>query len=99
MNIRYFYGTEKIAARDVKIEYCPTEQMVADYFTKPLQGSLFKRLRDVIVNIDSSSVYHSSHKSVLEEINDQDGTGSLGNVTASEDGLTDVQTDVMKANE
>jgi hypothetical protein len=31
------------------IRYCPTEAMLADFFTKPLQGNLFHRLREVIM--------------------------------------------------
>ena len=31
--------------------YCNTKEMLADYFTKPLQGSLFKRFRDVIMGV------------------------------------------------
>ena len=26
--------------------------MVADFFTKPLQGALFKKFRDIIMNVD-----------------------------------------------
>ena len=37
--------------RDIWIEYCPTGDMVADFFTKPLQGSLFHKLRTIILNI------------------------------------------------
>lgn len=33
----------------VEIKYCPTILMWADYFTKPLQVSCFKRYRDVIM--------------------------------------------------
>ena len=36
---------------DIRIEYCPTGDMVADFFTKPLQGSLFRKLRAIILNI------------------------------------------------
>jgi hypothetical protein len=51
INIRYFFITDRIAAGEVKIEYCPTGEMIADYFTKPLlQGSLFKKFRDMIMN-------------------------------------------------
>ena len=39
--------------------------MLADYFTKPLQGIQFYTLRDHIMNIDPSSPYHSGHRSVL----------------------------------
>jgi hypothetical protein len=30
-------------------KYCPTLDMIADYFTKPLQGSLFRKLRDLFM--------------------------------------------------
>ena len=33
----------------MEIKYCPTEMMLADYFTKPLQGRLFHSLRDIIM--------------------------------------------------
>ena len=41
--------------------------MHADFFTKPLQGMLFYRLRDLIMNIAPESPYHSSHRSVLKD--------------------------------
>ena len=41
--------------------------MCADFFTKPLQGMLFYRLRDLIMNIAPESPYHSSHRSVLQD--------------------------------
>jgi hypothetical protein len=31
--------------KEVEIEWCPTKEMVADFMTKPLQGSHFRRLR------------------------------------------------------
>ena len=40
--------------------------MRADFFTKPLQGMLFYHLRDLIMNIAPESLYHSSHRSVLQ---------------------------------
>ena len=46
--------------------HCPTKEMLADYFTKPLQGLQFYKLRDQIMNIDPSSHYHSGHRSVLD---------------------------------
>ena len=33
----------------ISIEWCPTKDMVANFMTKPLQGSHFKRLRDIIM--------------------------------------------------
>jgi hypothetical protein len=46
INIRYFFITDRITKKEVPIQYCPTKQMVADYFTKPLQGALFYNFRD-----------------------------------------------------
>jgi len=50
INIRYFFVQDRIAAGEVSVAYCPTKEMVADYFTKPLQGSLFFKLRAYIMN-------------------------------------------------
>ena len=41
INIRYFFIKDKIEREEISVVYCPTEDMVADYFTKPLQGSQF----------------------------------------------------------
>ena len=54
MNVRYFFVTDKVKNKEMRIEHCPTNDMIADYFTKPLQGSLFYKLRSLILNTDSS---------------------------------------------
>ena len=41
--------------------------MRAEFFTKPLQGMIFYCLRDLIMNIAPESLYHSSHRSVLQD--------------------------------
>jgi hypothetical protein len=51
IDIRYFFVTDRIKHGEMRIEYCPTGDMVADFFTKPLQGSLFRKLRAIILNI------------------------------------------------
>ena len=61
MDIRYFFIKDQVDSKHVRIEHCPTADMVADYFTKPLQGAPFRKLRDLIMNIDPSSKYHSSN--------------------------------------
>ena len=45
--------------------------MLADIFTKPLQGALFRKMRDAIMNIqavshDSSVLPSQNHRSVLK---------------------------------
>ena len=49
INIRYFFITDRVNMKKVSIEWCPTKDMVADFMTKPFQGSQFKRLRDIIM--------------------------------------------------
>jgi hypothetical protein len=65
MNLRYFYVHDRVCAKDVTIEHCPTEEMVADYFTKPLQGQLFRKMRAAIMNLDPDSKYCADQRSVL----------------------------------
>ena len=49
MHIRYFYVTEQVRNKAIHITHCPTEEMVADFFTKPLQGSLFIKMRNYVM--------------------------------------------------
>ena len=51
INIRFFFVKDVVERGDIKIEYEPTEVMVADNFTKPLQGAAFKKFRDIIISI------------------------------------------------
>jgi len=43
INIRYFFVKDRIDSGDMRVTYCPTEEMIADFFTKPLQGGAFIR--------------------------------------------------------
>ena len=49
MNNRYFWIKDRLTSEGIKIQYCPTERMIADFFTKPLQGSLFRKFRDIVL--------------------------------------------------
>ena len=51
LNIRYFFITDQIAKGNLTVEHCPTGDMIADFYTKPLQGAQFRRFRDMIMNI------------------------------------------------
>ena len=48
IGIRYFYVKERVDAGDIIIHYKPTEELVADFFTKPLIGNPFYTYRDVL---------------------------------------------------
>jgi hypothetical protein len=65
LNIRYFFVTDRVAAKEVSIQYCPTTEMIADFFTKPLQGALFRTFRDFIMNVAPPAHSLEDHRSVL----------------------------------
>ena len=49
INIRYFFVTDHVDKGNVTIEYCPTDEMIADFMTKPLQGQKFRDFRSDIL--------------------------------------------------
>ena len=49
MDNRYFWIKDRLNSERIKVRYCPTEKMIADFFTKPLQGNLFRLFRDIIL--------------------------------------------------
>ena len=65
MDIRYFYVRDHIQSKTLSLEHCPTEEMLADYFTKPLQGSLFVRLRNHIMGAEFEDGTPQTQRSVL----------------------------------
>jgi len=55
-----------VANKQINGKQCTTQDMIADFFTKPLQGSLFVRMHERILNLPASKIA-SVHRSVLEE--------------------------------
>jgi hypothetical protein len=56
LDIRYFFIKDRLGLKDIDVQHCPTEQMLAFFFSKPLQGSLNRKFREVILghkHIDS----------------------------------------------
>jgi hypothetical protein len=51
INIRYFWTKERVDKGDISIQYCPTNDMIADILTKPLQGDKFVYLRNKLLNM------------------------------------------------
>ena len=76
IHMRYFYITDHVKQQSFQIHHCPTLEMLADFFTKPLQGKLFYRFRDGIMNIAPESKFHSSHRSVLHDHHTHPGVQS-----------------------
>ena len=44
-----FFIKDRIDKGEVKVEYCPLICVLADFFTKPSQGKLFREVRKVLM--------------------------------------------------
>ena len=51
INVRYFFITDRIKKGDMRIVHCPTDMLIADFYTKPLQGKQFCIFRNLILNL------------------------------------------------
>jgi hypothetical protein len=61
INIRVFWLKERIERGELIVEYMPTQEMIADGLTKPLQGSNYRKFMDMILGKNPGSA-----RSVLE---------------------------------
>lgn len=58
INIRYFYVTDKVKDGTVQVTYKPTSEMLSDYLTKSLTGSLFTKHQATLLVLESYDDYH-----------------------------------------
>jgi hypothetical protein len=49
IDVKHFWVKDRLDKKELELQWCPTHLMIADYFTKPLQGKQFKLLRDLIM--------------------------------------------------
>jgi KUP system potassium uptake protein len=73
INIRYFFMQDRFESEGISVVYCPTNEMLANFFTKPLQGSIFRKFRAVLlghchVNTLSKSPLPPSEERVVNPI-------------------------------
>ena len=69
-DIRWFFVTDLVRQGVVSIDYCPTQDMVADVMTKPLQGSQFQKFRNAVLGISDDMVpsYNKEARRILKEV-------------------------------
>ena len=72
IDIRYFFITDMVKAGQVGIEHRSTEEMVADYFTKPLQGKGFRKHRNSVQGITEKE--YLQYKMAYENAKRKNGT-------------------------
>jgi hypothetical protein len=51
INIQYLFITARVSKEAVSVVWCPTGDMIGDYATKPLQGTLFLKFRDQLMGV------------------------------------------------
>ena len=51
INIRHHFATDRISEGKLDTEHCPTDDMMGDFFTKPLQGHKFWWFGNLIVGV------------------------------------------------
>jgi len=49
IDIRYFFIKDCIKSGNIDLQFCPTEIMLADFFTKPLQDKQFTLIRSAVM--------------------------------------------------
>ena len=95
--IRYFWIKDRVKTENISIRHCPTLQMVADFFTKPLQGGLFQTFRDVIMgNKHMSSLNTDTPSMPLEERVEELQAASAEDDSISENDSDGTWVDVVK---
>ena len=69
IDIRYFVVKDRVYKKKVSIVYCPTGIMLADYFTKPLNGDMIRLYRGVIMGpISIEELYKYALKDLVTGI-------------------------------
>lgn len=66
-----FLVKDRVTQGVLKIEYCPTEDMVVDFFTKPLQCSTFIKFKNQVMGclpLTPSSDVADSHDGMKEHV-------------------------------
>ena len=68
-NVRCFFVVDEIEKKELKALYCPAEDMISDHRTKPTQGELFVRQRNMIqgVSPQDTNMCRAWHERVLRK--------------------------------
>ena len=62
IDIRYFFITNHIASGEFNVQYCPTADMIADYFTKRHAPAHHKRVRSTYLYAPPPTAHNLQHR-------------------------------------
>jgi hypothetical protein len=79
--IKYFWCTDRIKNGNITVKHCPTEKMIADYMSKPVQGKLFHTFRNVIMGWAHISTLFDAFNSNEERVGDNGNLPVNGKLT------------------
>ena len=65
INLRYFFVTDRISKGELLVEHCPTDMLIGDFYSKPLQGKLFRIFGNMTLNLDRPEINDFINKSNL----------------------------------
>ena len=51
INIEYFFIADQMEKKHVRVKYCPTDELMADFMSKPLQGAKFLKFKHLTMNL------------------------------------------------
>ena len=70
IKIKYFLVAGSIKAKEMRVLHCPIEDMIADFYTKPLQGALFIKHRNSMLGIDPKHIskYMKAHTEYIASL-------------------------------
>ena len=91
INIRYFWVKDRVENKEIKIQYCPTGLMLADYYTKPLMGTKFQEFRSYVMGWKNMN-------ELVCEINDSDRIKERVGITHNSNIAKIQKTDPIKIN-
>ena len=72
IHIRHFFVKDRIDKKEIRVEYCPTSIMLADFFTKPLQGALYHKFRDVLMGYKPITTLEQKSFEIKERVENTD---------------------------
>ena len=77
IHIRYSFIKVVLMIESINVRHFPTERMIADFFTNPLQGALFRKMREIIMGLTTFPIEERVENNGHTSDNDQDRVKSI----------------------